>query len=119
MLPRRPRLGERWGEARSGLRRLTRAFRGGARATRDVDVIMRSALLATLDRDLDRAEELLSRAVRIDSSGVEPFVALGRLFRMRGEIGRAIRIHQNLLLRPELVTEDRLLSNALAVLGHH
>jgi lipopolysaccharide biosynthesis regulator YciM len=87
--------------------RWTRAFLGGARAARNVDVIMRSALLATLDRDLDRAEELLARAIHLDSSGVEPFVALARLFRMRGEIGRAIRIHQNLLLRSDLTDAER------------
>ena len=88
--------------------RLTRAFKGGAHATKDVDTILRSALLATLDRDLDRAEDLLSRAVRIDSNGVESFLALGRLFRTRGEIGRAIRIHQNLLLRSDLAPEQRI-----------
>jgi len=74
---------------------------------KDVDAILRSALLATLDRDLDRAEELLTEAVRIDSSGVESFLALGRLFRMRGEVGRAIRIHQNLLLRSDLEADQR------------
>jgi lipopolysaccharide biosynthesis regulator YciM len=88
------------------MRLLTRAF-GGAHATKDVDAIMRQALLATLDRDLDRAEQLLSRAVRIDSGDVEVFLALARLFRMRGEIGRAIRIHQNLLLRTDLDTDQR------------
>jgi len=88
------------------MRRLTRAF-GGARATRDVDGLLRSALLATLDRDIDRAEALLSRAVRSDSGDVDAFMALARLFRMRGEIGRAIRIHQNLLLRTDLPPERR------------
>jgi lipopolysaccharide biosynthesis regulator YciM len=90
------------------MRRLTRAFKGGAHAKKDVDPMLRSALLATLDRDFDLAEELLSRAVRADSSGVESFLALGRLFRMRGEIGRAIRIHQNLLLRSDLAAEQHL-----------
>jgi lipopolysaccharide biosynthesis regulator YciM len=86
--------------------RLTRAF-GGAHAAKDVDAILRAALLAILDRDLDLAEELLTRAVRIDSTGVESYLALGRLFRMRGEIGRAIRIHQNLLLRRDLAADSR------------
>lgn len=85
----------------------TRAFGEGARATQDVDAMVRWALLATLDRDFDQAEDLLSRVVRIDSKGVESFLALGRLFRTRGEIGRAIRIHQNLLLRSDLVPEQR------------
>jgi lipopolysaccharide biosynthesis regulator YciM len=90
------------------MRRSTRAFKGGAHAKEDVDAMLRSALLATLDRDFDLAEDLLSRAVRADSSGVESFVALGRLFRMRGEVGRAIRIHQNLLLRSDLAAAQRL-----------
>jgi lipopolysaccharide biosynthesis regulator YciM len=69
-----------------------------------VDAALRSALLAVLDRDLDRAEKMLTRAARIDSDAVEPFQALARLFRMRGEIGRAIRVNQNLLLRADLNT---------------
>ncbi len=73
---------------------------------RDSDAALRSALLAVLDRDLDRAETLLAHAVRIDSDSVEPYVALARLFRMRGEIGRAIRIHQNLLLRADVSTPE-------------
>jgi len=88
--------------------RLTRAFRGGAHAAQDVDSLVRLALLATLDRDLDRAEDLLSQAARIDSNGVESFLALGRLFRARGEIGRAIRIHQQLLLRRDLEPRQRI-----------
>jgi len=63
-------------------------------------------LLAVLDRDLDEAERLIAAAVRLDSSGVEPYLALARLYRMRGEIGRAIRVHQNLLLRRDLGPEQ-------------
>jgi len=78
---------------------LSRVFRGDARAPRDVDTALRAALLAVLDRDHDEAERMLAAAVRLDSEAVEPYLALARLFRLRGEIGRAIRIHQNLLLR--------------------
>jgi len=78
---------------------LSRVFRGDARAPRDVDSALRAALLAVLDHDHDEAERMLAAAVRLDSEAVEPYLALARLFRVRGEIGRAIRIHQNLLLR--------------------
>jgi len=74
-----------------------------------------SALLAVLDQDLDRAEEALARAVHGDAEGIESYLALARLYRMRGEIGRAIRVHQNLLLREELRKEQRL--TVLADLG--
>ncbi len=78
---------------------LSRVFRGDARAPRDVDAALRAALLAVLDRDYDEAEKMLLAAVRLDSDAVEPYLALARLLRTRGEISRAIRIHQNLLLR--------------------
>jgi len=78
---------------------LSRVFRGDTRAPRDVDAALRAALLSVLDRDYDEAEKMLLAAVRLDSDAVEPYLALARLLRMRGGIGRAIRIHQNLLLR--------------------
>ncbi|MDJ0847416.1 MAG: tetratricopeptide repeat protein [Myxococcota bacterium] len=74
-------------------------LRGEARAPRDVDAALRAALLAVLDGDGDEAERLLVAAARLDSDSVETYVALARLLRSRGEVGRAIRIHQNLLLR--------------------
>ena len=76
------------------------------RAPRDADALLRKALLAVLDRDLDRAEALLTRAVSLDTKQVEPYMALARLYRMRGEIGRAIRMHQNLLLRADLTKAE-------------
>lgn len=79
-----------------------RAFGSGPREPDDADAALRGALLAVLERDLDEAERLLAAAARLDSTGVEPYLALARLYRMRGEIGRAIRIHQNLLLRSDL-----------------
>jgi lipopolysaccharide biosynthesis regulator YciM len=85
---------------------LKRVFRGGGRAPADVDSGLREALLAVLDRDLDRAEALITQAVRLDSKAVEPYLALARLYRLRGEIGRAIRVHQNLLLRKDLSREQ-------------
>jgi lipopolysaccharide biosynthesis regulator YciM len=45
--------------------------------------------------------------VREDSDDVDAYLALARLYRARGEIGRAIRIHQNLLLRRDLDEERR------------
>jgi lipopolysaccharide biosynthesis regulator YciM len=46
---------------------------------------------------------------------VELHYALGNLFRRRGEIERAIRVHQNLLARPDLPIEDQM--QALYELG--
>jgi lipopolysaccharide biosynthesis regulator YciM len=76
------------------------------RAPRDASAAARAALLAVLDHDHEEAEALLSEAAKLDSSGVEPYLALARFYRMRGEIGRAIRVHQNLLLRRDLDDEQ-------------
>ena len=50
----------------------------------------------------DRAVEAFLRAVALDRDTVETQFALGALFRRRGEVDRAIRIHQNLMTRTEL-----------------
>ncbi len=78
-----------------------RAFRG-SRAPDTPNAAVREALYALLDRDLERAQELLARAAQLDPDEIDAYLLLARLYRERGEVGRAIRIHQNLLLRPEL-----------------
>jgi lipopolysaccharide biosynthesis regulator YciM len=90
------------------MRWLTRAFGGNARAPRNVGSALRAALLAVLDRNYDRAEELLAQAVRLDADDVDAYLSLARLYRIRGEIGRAIRVHQNMLLRSDLSPERRI-----------
>lgn len=55
-----------------------------------------------LDGDLEQSERLLAKLVQDDSERIDVYLLLARLYRRRGEIGRAIRIHQNLLLRPGL-----------------
>jgi lipopolysaccharide assembly protein B len=92
-----------------------RAFGGGARGSRNLDSEVCSALLSVLDQNLDGAEEALVRALRSNADGIESYLALARLYRMRGEIGRAIRVHQNLLLREDLRKAQRL--TALTGLG--
>jgi lipopolysaccharide assembly protein B len=86
--------------------------RGGPGRSTKVDVArveqaFRLALGAVLDDEPDRAEEALAAVVQEDSTQVEVYLALGQLYRRRGEIGRAIRIHQNLLLRRDLAAEHR------------
>jgi len=91
----------------SPVRWFRRWLRGDTRSPRDVDTAVRKALRSVLEGDLDAAEDLLSRAVRIDSDQVDAYLSLARLYRLRGEIGRAIRVHQNLLLRKDLRSEHR------------
>lgn len=55
-----------------------------------------------LSNEPDKAIEEFSRAVQINSDTVETYIALGNLFRSKGEVGRAIRIHQGIILRPHI-----------------
>ena len=68
---------------------------------------MRTALHHVLAGDLSAAELALADAARVDSSSPDVYMALANLYRARGDVGRAIQIHQNLLLRPDLPTQVR------------
>ena len=68
---------------------------------------LRSALHFVLAGDLPAAEKALAEAARVDSSSSDVYLALANLYRLRGDIGRAIQIHQNLLLRTDISRELR------------
>ncbi|MEL6449197.1 MAG: hypothetical protein AAFQ62_14760 [Pseudomonadota bacterium] len=55
----------------------------------------------------DQALEHFIRLVRVDDQTIETHFALGSLFRRRGEVDRAIRVHQNIIARPSLSREQR------------
>ncbi len=50
----------------------------------------------------DKAIEAFIEAVKSNTESLELHFALGSLFRRRGEVDRAIHLHQNLLERPQL-----------------
>lgn len=60
-----------------------------------------------LNRQTDEALELFVRMAKVDDETLETHFALGHLFRRRGEVDRAIRVHQNLLARPNLSETQR------------
>ena len=55
-----------------------------------------------LSRKTDEALELFIQMAKVDEDTLETHFALGHLFRRRGEVERAIRVHENLLARPNL-----------------
>ncbi len=61
-----------------------------------------------LANETDQAIEAFSRAVQINSETIETYVTLGNLFRVKGEIDRAIRIRQSILLREKVDQETKL-----------
>jgi len=51
---------------------------------------------------IDLAIEELSRAASLDADALEVHMILGNLYREKGQVGKAITVHQNLLQRPRL-----------------
>jgi lipopolysaccharide biosynthesis regulator YciM len=68
-----------------------------------------------LNEQPDKAVDVFIKLLEVDSETVETHLALGSLFRRRGEVDRAIRIHQNLIARPQLSFLQR--KEALMALG--
>ena len=64
-----------------------------------------------LNEQPDKALQVFLEVVEVDKETVEMHMALGNLFRRRGEVERATRIHQNLVARTDL--DDSLRSLAL------
>ena len=68
-----------------------------------------------LNEQPDKAIEVFIRVLEVDNDTVETHLALGNLFRRRGETERAILIHQNLIARQTLSRVQR--TQALLELG--
>ena len=61
-----------------------------------------------LNEQPDKAIDAFIEIVKLDPETVDLHFALGNLFRRRGETERAIRVHQNLLARPDLPQDQKM-----------
>lgn len=68
-----------------------------------------------LNEQPDKAIEVFLQIAEINQDTVETHLALGNLFRRRGEMDKAIRFHKHIISRPTLTDEQR--SQALLELG--
>ena len=68
-----------------------------------------------LNEQPDKAIEVFLRIAELDKETFETQVALGHLFRRRGEVDRAIRLHQALVSRPGLSDQQKV--QAMLALG--
>src|SRR5690554_3005251 len=69
-----------------------------------------------LNEEPDRAIDAFVEVAKLDPETIELHFALGSLFRRRGELERAIRVHQNLIQRSDLPEPQR--QQALHELAH-
>lgn len=60
-----------------------------------------------LSEKSDQAVDIFIELLQVDNETIDTHLALGNLFRSRGEVDRAIRIHQNLIARSSLTLEQR------------
>ncbi|MEN8174342.1 MAG: lipopolysaccharide assembly protein LapB [Pseudomonadota bacterium] len=81
----------------------------------DVDPAYFRGLNYLVNEQPDKAIDIFVRMLEVNSETVELHLTLGNLFRRRGEVDRAIRIHQNLIARPTLSRPQR--AQALLELG--
>jgi lipopolysaccharide biosynthesis regulator YciM len=68
-----------------------------------------------LNEEPDKALEVFLRMVELDNETVETHLALGSLYRRRGEVDRAIRVHETIMARQSLKEEHR--DHAMFALG--
>ncbi len=68
-----------------------------------------------LNEQPDKAIQVFLELAEVNQDTVETHMALGNLFRRRGEVDRAIRFHQNIIAKPGLEPEQR--TAALLELG--
>src|SRR6187401_2379740 len=54
------------------------------------------------EHHVDQAIEELTAATSTDTDALEIQMILGNLYRQKGQVGRAITVHQGLLQRPDL-----------------
>lgn len=80
--------------------------RDGKSATHSLNQEYFQGLNFLLNEEPDAAIDSFIKALEVNSETLETHLALAKLLRKRGEVDRAIRVHQNLLARPGLTKEQ-------------
>jgi lipopolysaccharide assembly protein B len=62
-----------------------------------------------MQRDTQELIDRLSARVQKDRTALDDYIFLGRLYRMRGDAARALRLHRNLLVRADLLRSTKAL----------
>lgn len=75
--------------------------------TREVSTRFVRGINFLLNEDPDKALDIFLEAPAIDAQTAETFLTLGKMFRNRGEVNRALRLHQHLVARPDLSNTQR------------
>ena len=96
--------------AASGWYAASRGHRSTRSVGSDIPQAYFKSLNLLLNEQQDKALDVLISALEAHEETVEIQLALGNLFRRRGEIERATQLHQNLIARSGLEPQQRLLA---------
>jgi lipopolysaccharide biosynthesis regulator YciM len=99
----------------AGLAMKTRRDRKAGATPRQGDKAFFKGIQYILSNDHDHAIEEFTKSVQVNSDTIETYVALGNLYRSKGDIERAIRIRQSIILRPNI--DEQIKIRALFDLG--
>ena len=80
---------------------------GGKQQTDQFSERYAKGLNYLLADDSDNAIKVFTDLIEVNKDTIEIHIALGNLFRSKGEVDRAIKVHQNLLARPNLTRTQR------------
>lgn len=78
----------------------------GTKHSREIDPAYFKGLGYLIENEPDKAIDAFSHLLEVDQDTIDLHLFLGSLFRTRGEVSRAIRIHENILARPSLTQND-------------
>ncbi len=96
-----------WWAARQSDQAHARSLRGRGAAGLRPDPSFFRGLNYLLDEQPNKAIDVFLKLAEVDGETVETHLALGSLYRRRGEVDRAIHIHQRLLAQSNLSREQR------------
>ncbi|EIJ32944.1 tetratricopeptide repeat protein [Thiothrix nivea] len=99
----------------SGWQAARKRYKGRQEKRKEISVRFVRGINYLLSEEPDKALDVFLNYPEIDEYTANTFLLLGNLFRNRGEINRALRIHQNLVARSDLSKSQRL--SAMLALG--
>lgn len=91
----------------SGWRTAYKKNRSNQVATTEVSTRLVQGINFLLNEEPDKALDVFLEAPSLDAQTAETFLVLGKMFRNRGEVNRALRLHQHLVARPDLTNNQR------------
>jgi len=84
-------------------------------AKQDLSIKYSKGLNYLLSNQQDKAIEYLLETLKVENDSVEAHFAMANLFRRRGELDRALKVHEHLVRHASLPTKDK--QNAIFELG--